>query len=307
MLDSKFFFTLVGLIVAVFAMCNSNFASPVKEGWWNSSAPRTIYAQREVGGKNPYAIQNNWQAMVGSDKFVSYPSMQGMLSPRFGNYQVGANIRYNPPSYENMSTPCNPLDFGNMAKNDYKENYGCVSGECDTGCKGGFGMAQCGKGGVSLGNNSNGGNISMDPAYLKATSGEMPTLDTTGTDVLAVGDMTTIGADGALKQPIIMDRYMFANLKSNLYAQADPIRGDLAIVPCNTGWFNVSVNPNVDLNPGAMNVMGGVNNDTSKALAELQFATSGGTNQIHAGVDMSNQFKTQLGSGIADINVSTFA
>lgn len=308
MLDSKFFFTLVGLIVAVFAICKTNMSPAINEGFWGTSgAPRTVKVMREVhpkGGHSPYSLQNNYQAMLGNEKFVSRPSFQGLLSPRFSNVDYGANIRYNMPSYKHQGSPCSPLDMGNMVKEGYQEDYGCSSGSCGGGC----GVAKCGKGGVPLGlPGSDPGALSDDPNYVKAMNSVYDSHGgPAGVSTLAVGDMTTIGADGDVTQPIVYDRYIYANQKSRLRALGDPIRGDLAIVPCNNGWFNPSVNPNIDLHEGAMNVLGGVSNSTANALAELQFVSSGGVEQISGGVDMSNTFSTSLGAGMADVNVSAF-
>lgn len=306
MLDSKFFFTLVGLIVAVFAICKTDMSPAINEGFWgNSGAPRTVKVMREVHpkGGNPYSLQNNYQSMLGSEKFVSRPSFQGTLSPRFSNVDYGAHIRYNMPSYKNQGSPCSPLDMGNMVKESFQEDYGCANGRC------GGGVAKCGEGGVSLGLPGSGiGAISEDPNYVKTMNsiykshGAPP-----GISSLAVGDMTTIGADGNVTQPIVYDRYIYANQKSRLRAHGDPIRGDLSIVPCNYGWFNPSVNPSIDLHEGAMNVLGGVSNSTANALAELQFAASGGFKTISSGVNMANEFSTALGAGMADVNVTAFA
>lgn len=307
MLDSKFFFTLVGLIVAVFAICKTNMSPSINEGYWsNSGAPRTVKVVREVhhkGGANPYPLQNNYQAMLGSEKFVSRPSFQGLLSPRFSNVDYGANIRYNMPSYKHQGSPCSPLDMGNMVK----EDYGCSGGSCGGGCSSGCGVAKCGKGGVPLDLPSKSKALSEEPDYVKAMNSVYDShAAPVGVSTLAVGDMTTIGADGNVTQPVVYDRYIYANQKSRLRALGDPIRGDLAIVPCNNGWFNPAVNPNIDLHEGAMNVLGGVSNSTANALAELQFATSGGAEQISGGVDMSNDFSTSLGAGMADVNVTAF-
>ena len=314
MLDSKFFFTLVGLIVAVFAICNTNMSPAISEGYWgNSGAPRTTRVVREVHGQGKdgcgsYSLQNNYQAMLGNNKFVSYPSMQGILSPRFGNTDFGANIRYNMPSYKNQGVPCSPLQFGDMAQEGYKENY--CGGTCGGGC-GSAGVPSCGKGGtggVKLGKP----NIAGDTNYINAMndlydSSAYPD----ASSLVAVGDMTVIGADGQQTQPIVYDRYIYANQKSRLAGLGDPIRGDLPIVPCNTGWFNVAANPSVDLREGAMNVMGGIGLDTTAAkLGELVYAASGGYENIVAGVpmttNMANQFSTSLGAGLGDVVVSAF-
>ena len=317
MLDSKFFFTLVGLIIAVFAVCNTNISSSANEGF--TMVPRTVKVMREVSPKGScggYSLQNNYQAMLGSDKFVSRPNFNGILSPRFSNVDYGANIKYNMPSYKNLGAPCDPLAMGDMAQENYqdtREDFGCSKGRCGGGCGSNCGGTRCGKGGVSLG-----GSVSRmapqgpseDSNYINAMN-QIYDSDHTEhvTDGLVpVGDMTTINADGQQIQQIIYDRYIYANLGSNLRAQGDPIRGDLAIAPCNNGWFNVSVNPNIDLQEGALNVLGGSRNETTQALGELIYATSGGADQIVAGVplNMSNQFSTTMSAAGGDINVSAF-
>jgi len=97
--------------------------------------------------------------------------------------------------------------------------------------------------------------------------------------------------DGEMKQPIIYDRYMYANRNSRLRGQGDPIRGDLPIVPISGNWFVPSAaagnNVQQTLQQGAMNVMGGINNETNNALANLIYNGSGGTDTTIGGVDMA--------------------
>ncbi len=341
MFDTKVILTIIGLLVAV-AICKKN--SNIKEGFWGVSAPRTVKVVREIHpaghggcGIGATAVQNNYQSMLGSRRFVQVPSYQGILSPRFDNNSYGAHIRYNPPAYENQAAPCDPLAFGDMASAKYVNkamrggdcvsggcgsslehfegpgsreefvNSGCKGGGCGKGggCSGGCGFPDCGSG-ISLSSPSV---ISSEcPNYINAMnnaydgmSGPVPS------DLVPVSDMTTLGADGAVNQPIVYDRFMFANQKSRLRAQGDPIRGDLPIAPCNNGWFNVAVNPHIDLHEGAMNVIGGADNGTARALGELNFAASGGTETINSGVNMSNYHNTRLGAGMCDISVSAFA
>lgn len=300
MLDSKFFFTLVGLIVSVFAICKTDMSPAINEGFWgNSGAPRTVKVMREVhnnGRHTPYNLQNNYQAILGNENFISRPSFQGLLSPRFSDVDYGANIRYNMPSYKHQGSPYSPLDMGNMVKDGYQEDVG------------GRGVAKCGKGGVPLGMPGSGREVlSEDPNYVDAMNSMYDSHGTpAGVNSLAVGDMTTLGADGNITQPIVYDRYIYSNQKSRLRSLGDPIRGDLAIVPCKNGWFNPSVNPNIDLHEGAMNILGGTSNVNANSLAKLKFASSGGVDRISGGVDMTNVFSESLGEGMANINVTAF-
>ena len=104
------------------------------------------------------------------------------------------------------------------------------------------------------------------------------------------------------------------------------IRGDLAIVPCDADWFRPSVTPHVDLQQGAMNVMGGIGNEQGESLDKLIYASSGFTDTALSGisenrrslmsggtgrrgtgnVNMSNQYKGGLSANQGDIQVSAF-
>jgi len=67
---------------------------------------------------------------------------------------------------------------------------------------------------------------------------------------------------------IIVDRLVFANRNSRLRGAGDPIRGDLPFVPTPPGWFSPSVNPQIDLQRGALNFIAGENLPTM-ALDDL--------------------------------------
>ena len=105
------------------------------------------------------------------------------------------------------------------------------------------------------------------------------------------------------------------NRNSRIRSQGDMIRGDLPIVPCNTGWFQVSAHPVLDLQEGAMNVMGGVNNDTATELATLIATTTAGTDTTIGGVDLTQQPQSatmatlhQMGqsAALSDLTVTAF-
>jgi len=343
MLNTNFVVTLVGLTVAVFALCGIQSSPKTKENFWGNPT-RTVKVMREVRSPNGQvsSLQNNWQSMLTNDKFISTPSYQATLSPRFANTDFGANIRYNMPSNKNMAAPCNPLTFGEMATENYsnkpqarggrrnvKENFGCGGG----GCGGGCGAASCGKGGLPISASRNANNCGdggiptpgftsgnfddvMGNVYGGNVKGSIASLSPQST--IPVGDMTTINGQGNVNQPIIYDRFIYANQNSRLRAQGDPIRGDLAIAPCNNGWFNPAVNPNIDLQQGAINIIAGPANGTGRALGNLIYASSGNTETIIAGQDMAgqfgqngvmnmgNQFTTSLSAGMRDVNVTSF-
>ena len=141
------------------------------------------------------------------------------------------------------------------------------------------------------------------------------------TDMLPVGDMTTVNALGDVQQPIVYDRFMFANQKSRLPGLGDYFRGDLAIVPYTSAplgangvgcagnphvMFRPSVHPHIDLNEGAMAVMGGVNNTTNKDLHLMMNQATAGVYHTMGGVYYSVQKNTTLGACMNDINLTAF-
>jgi hypothetical protein len=145
-------------------------------------------------------------------------------------------------------------------------------------------------------------------------AGQMPPYEMLGVPKNPLGDAAPtetgglLNANGELKQPIVYDRYIYANRQSRLRAQGDPIRGDLPIMPISGNWFVPSAHPNIDLQAGALNVMAGVTNETNNKLANLIHASSGET--AIGGVDMSSstimpRFNTAL-SPFGDVTVTSF-
>lgn len=89
--------------------------------------------------------------------------------------------------------------------------------------------------------------------------------------------------------PIIYDRPIATNRNSRLRSHGDKIRGDLPIIPLTGNWFVPSVDPERDLEAGAINVLAGVDNRTNKQLSELMRAKNGTT--IMGGIDLNiNQY-----------------
>jgi hypothetical protein len=340
MFDNKFLITLLGLIVAVVAVNNiksKDEEDEIQEDFFMN--PSMTWKVDRVAATPSGAKKGDFFSVPGT--------YQAMLNPRFSNVDYGANIRYNMPSQNNLASPCNPLGYASnpltfasmvnsqqnqaATKENFttKENYGCQS------CGGGCGVAGCRKGGAPLGYNGGApiipGNGYANGNFNKVTE-QVYSDKKAGGDTYAkresmycdgnnkqslssslpVRDMTALNAAGDSVQPIVYDRYIYANRNSRLRGQGDYFRGDLPIMPCNTGWFQVSVQPNIDLNQGAMAVMGGVSNDTSKGLADLIYKTSGQAETAISGIDysqhvnMSTMFGGDLSAGQGDVNVTAF-
>lgn len=102
------------------------------------------------------------------------------------------------------------------------------------------------------------------------------------------GLLLTTG-EGDIVQPVTYDRFMFSNKRSRLREHGDPIRGDLPIIPHNSDWFRPSVQPHIDLKEGAMQVMGGFDNETNNKLSLLMSTSAGNALQTFGGMNFSGQ------------------
>jgi len=295
MFDGKFLVTLVALMVTIFAISNFQVAgaSRISEGF--GMLPSMQTKVQRIAASSPSAAAKG--------QFFSVPgNYQAILNPRFSNVDYGASVRYNMPSYQNQAVPCEPLTFSNMAKEGYnpraQENYGTSGRGCsgrassDNGVPGGVPATEAG---YASGNY----NAALASAYAGSDS-VAPSAS------LPVANMSALNAAGDSVQPIVYDRYIYANRNSRLRSQGDPIRGDLPIVPCSADWFRPAVNPNLDLQQGAMTVMGGFDNDTSTALAGLMYNASGNSQTTAGGVNMARQLQTTASNGLSAINVSSF-
>ena len=299
MLDNKILITLVGLVATVFAInAVQNKKDELREDFgmlpsFQQKVDVQVAPSAQAAQNGQFrSVRNTYQTMLNPENsFYTVPgTFQANLQPRFFGGDYGANITYNLPSRQNLAVPETPLGFANAVSNTHqnnvKENYSTREGNVSVpGCKPG-GESLDYKGGAPLmqpgfaaGNYNEKLNEVYDgPKAFKATRSALP-----------VGDMTTLNSLGEEDQPIIYDRFIVANRNSFLRSQGDPIRGDLAPVPDQSGWFSVSVQPNIDLQQGAMNVMGGVNNETSQQLADLIYTTSGKSQTTIGGVNMMGQ------------------
>jgi hypothetical protein len=255
--------------------------------------------------------------------FYQIPNYQSMLSPRFSNVGYGANLLGRMPDYSKVGVPYDPLmntvrSLSTSAENSLgdtnmttlqKPLNTCqniqmsrpdVEPYCDgwqaTNIVGGLNKPLIPRAfesgsGFSDGNYQQALNLALD-----AGASAWPT-----STVEEPNRATIISDDGQISQPIIYDRYIYANKNSRQRGAGDPIRGDLPIVPVSGNWFIPSQanSPSINLQQGAMNVMGGVNNETSNALANLIWNSSGGTETTIGGVDMANTMMTHQVYGAA--------
>jgi hypothetical protein len=106
-------------------------------------------------------------------------------------------------------------------------------------------------------------------------------------DTPFANDGLLLTGEGDTVEPVTYDRFMVANKLSRLNQHGDPIRGDLPIIPHNSDWFRPSVQPHIDLKQGAMQVMGGFDNETNNQLSLLMAASAGNAMQTFGGMNFS--------------------
>lgn len=204
--------------------------------------------------------------------FTAPVSVQAMLSPRnLAGVDVGATIRYNTPAMQNLAVPANPLTYGpSQMLNAPQMSAG----------------GGCGKGGMTMEKYEDEAfePISNAAAQMGAQSAmaqeKAQALADDGLVRSRVPQMSLQTTEGPVAVTVY-DRLMYSTSRSRLYGQGDPIRGDIGcIVPIKDQWFRPSVRPNIDLRPGALTIMGGIENDTARELRALQNLTSAGVSNI---------------------------
>lgn len=321
---------LIALIGAAVYMA-STCGDEMKEGFW-------MLPSRQV------KVEKMFKDPTTQD-FFQVPNFQGILSPRFSNVNYGSNLRTKFPNYNRMGVPQDPLQEnanppdplnyaiaqgipGNETFGTGTEN--CIKPPRDNCqlrpvCEGYQNPQHSWQESKHLGVPK----IPLDPhnpysaSYANGNYNQVLNMavgsgssDGWPTDTVAELDHASfMTEDGEMKQPIVYDRYMYANRNSRLRGQGDPIRGDLPIVPISGNWFIPSAaagnNVNQVLQQGAMNVLGGVNNETNNALANLIYNASGGADTTIGGVDMaqtnmSHQVYGAASAAMGDVQTTSF-
>lgn len=130
---------------------------------------------------------------------------------------------------------------------------------------------------------------------------------------LPIGTMTEMDPAGNVEQVAVYDRYVFTTQHPhNWVGGVNYFAGDLPIEPLTTSVFFNTANavPGTDLAQGALFVMGGVDNQTSKQLLSLQQKYKGGGLTTFAGVNLTeprNMYEEPLASGLTtQVGVTSF-
>lgn len=292
----------------------------------NSMAPRNGQAQNIyssiVKPSNEGYCAGGARTSVPTYEVPGY--RQSYLSPRQSSTGFQSYIRYNIPEEKNLAVRSNdPL----MMKESYCNPVQLAN------------IVQPVKEGFTSSSLSPNGDVSVQ--YNKLQQQNQQSASTTVLNELPIQSMaTSIGGDAVAQ--FNYDRPVYAALRSRLQAQGDYIRGDVPCTPCLPTTldasscinFRPSVNPSIDLNAGAMGVMGGFGGNSSAfQTAELMSRSSGGKNTFSgvalpyptdttqnnlqlaqqialSGTDMGNQFAgvaSQASSPYESVSYSSFA
>ena len=283
MFDGKFIATLFAIAVSIFAICNFNTKKITShEGFGFGNLPSTTHRiervcahnKQEADKGNFQSVSTNYQIGHQGGGYTTQPNFQANISPRFSNH--GAKIRYNDANKEHQASSCDPLTFGGMAR----ENFTKESFHADKVVESNYASG-------------NYNEISGQSDEYQDASSMVP-----------VGDMTNFNELGEHHHTICYDRHIHSTGKSRHSRHGCPLRGDIPIVPLSGNWFTPAANPSLDLRQGALQVMGGIGNGTSLALAELINSTSGRT--TIGGVDMSSHKNMFTGRNMDTVQVTAF-
>jgi hypothetical protein len=219
--------------------------------------------------------------MVTSNDYVSYPQFNQSTPLQSPSMNLPSQIRYNPPSLNNMGITSayqsdanhlyNGMDYANLVRENYEDTQGYRQ-DIKTGVPNPEAMKD--------GRNSVLGSIANPDSYLaslkqgnKAYSGNR---DSAPVNSLPLSSMdSSLGDDQEAENTMIYDRYIYANgrnggWRASSSGSSDLIRGDLAVNvdPCQKGWFQSSLTP-ADLRRGALSVIAGPNGNSNNTAAEL--------------------------------------
>ena len=312
---------LTTVLIALFGAVVYMASTQTKEGFW-------MLPNRQVKTEKMFKDPT-------SHSFFQVPNFQSILSPRFSNVNYGPDLRTQFPNYNRMGVPRDPLQETVGPVDPLNNSHPAAAYKAALGSNNHirkntienyqhnpqYGWQKTANIGASK--------IPLDPhnpSSANYTNGNYSqvlndvtvagAVDGWPTNTVAQADHASfVNQDGEMKQPIVYDRYIYANRNSRLRGQGDPIRGDLPIVPISGSWFIPSAtagnNVNQVLQQGAMNVLGGVNNETSNALANLIYNSSGGTDTTIGGVDMaktnmSHQVYGAASAAMGDVQTTSF-
>lgn len=297
MFDSKFYTTMVSLVVAVVLICNYNpkKKEDITEGFVSGTITHRV-------SPSSYESTPQLQQQISAGGISSQKQLQSAPTARFINTGMPAELNYSlkgsgcgnfmascgDNSLTGNSKPHSVEGFTNMVREDYVKQ---ACAPCQQ--QGEQYMAE-----PVMPANWAAGNYNAVEAQLGGLPDASSTLPVTGMDQInQLGEETSV---------INIDRLIYANRNSRLRGLGDPIRGDLPIVPCQAEWFRPSVNVATDLQQGALSVMGGMDGHQQTALTNLINSQTRGTTTTVAGINTAAAYNVTGDHSLADVSVTSF-
>ena len=265
-----------------------------------------------------YAAPNNQSlgaGMVTSNDYVSYPQFNQSTPQQSPSLNLPSQIRYNPPSLNNMGITSayqsdsnhlyNGMDYANLVEG-YRQDI-------KTGVPNPEEMKD--------GRNRISGSLTNSDSYLEAlkqgNKSYSGNSESAPVSSLPLSDMdSSLGDDPDAENTMIYDRYIYANgrnggWRASSSGSSDLIRGDLAVNvdPCQKGWFQSSLTP-ADLRRGALTVISGPSGDSNNTAAQLasQFGSSVSLDQGQINVPTTLQkMLSTTGTGGTLASVASFS
>jgi hypothetical protein len=247
------------------------------------NVPRTVKVDTlNKSGTSSVSGNNQSELYLKKPPVFTVPgTYQSPIAPRFSNTGYGAYITYNLPEKKNLAVdPTDPMLLASMVeKPRIKESFKYPADSSSTDFQAKY------------------NSLTSPPVSEQPILSELP--------------VQSMSASSGSEVPLVMDRFIVANLKSNLYGAADFIRGDLPIPPIlpqsdvfSTTMFRPSVSPQIDLNSGALGVLAGAYNENCRDLVQLQMQSSGGLRDTFSGDRWNNNADTVLGKLQLNMNRS---
>lgn len=234
--------------------------------------------------ENPSSYSLGSGAVTRND-YVSYPQFNQSTPLQSPSLNLPAQIRYNPPSLNNMgitsayqSQPNN--NFSGMDYAQILENF--ESPPTRTNVK----TYEKNPEQNPNGTNNNLGNVSNPAGFMSAfnegTKKYANVNDSSPVNALPLSDMdSSAGNNPSAENTMYYDRFIYANgrnggWRASSSGSSDLIRGDLAVCvdPCQKGWFQSSLKPS-DLRNGALQVIAGPAGSSSNSDVAAMAAAYG--------------------------------
>lgn len=276
------------LIVSVIGilLCSKCAGDKLIEGFL--MYPQT-YIVDTLNAQGTASLSGNNQQQLFLDKshvpvYTVPGTYQSPLAPRFSNTGYGAYITYNMPEKKNLAVdPSNPMLLASMVeKPKLKEQFDYPPTSSSTQYQQKY--------------------DSLTKPYAALPNNK---------EIISELPVQSMDTSNGSEVPLVMDRFIVSNLKSYRYGAGDFIRGDLPIAPIlpqsdpySAIMFRPSTAPSIDLNPGAMAIMGGAYNENVRDTVQLQLQSNAGLRNTFAGDAWNRNSDTVLGSVGMNMNMN---